>query len=112
MANVAPVPATPDRLGGELARVPGHRAAVTRPSLEGPLVDGRPRRYGPRMATALGRVFRRSHLGTEADRATFRTLHEASLASPALREGLTGASAERSIRHLRALLGAPAVALT
>ena len=56
--------------------------------------------------------FRRSHLGTEADRATFRTLHEASLAGPALREGLTEASAERSIRHLRSLLGAPAVALT
>ena len=63
------------------------------------------------MATALGRVFRRSHLGTEADRATFRTLHEASLAGPPLREGLTEASAERSIRHLRSLLGAPAVAL-
>ena len=58
------------------------------------------------------RVFRRGHLGTESDRATFRTLHTASLASPALREGLTVASAERSIRHLRALLGTPAVALT
>ncbi|MDP3969990.1 MAG: histidine kinase [Nocardioides sp.] len=54
----------------------------------------------------------RSHLGTEADRATFRTLHTASLASPALRGGLDRASAERSIRHLRSLLGAPAVALT
>ena len=58
------------------------------------------------------RVFRRGHLGTESDRATFRTLHTANLASPALREGLTVASAERSIRHLRALLGTPAVALT
>ncbi|MBD8870941.1 sensor histidine kinase [Nocardioides donggukensis] len=55
---------------------------------------------------------RRRHLGTEADRATFRTLHTASLASPALREGLTVTSAERSIRHLRTLLGTPAVALT
>jgi len=63
------------------------------------------------MATAMGWVFRRSHLGTEADRATFRTLHTASLASPALREGLTEASADRSVRHLRTLLGAPAVAL-
>src|SRR5690349_10625320 len=63
------------------------------------------------MATTLGRIFRRSHLGTESDRATFRTLHEASLAGPALREGLTEASAERSIRHLRSLLGAPVVAL-
>ncbi|WP_067438683.1 sensor histidine kinase [Nocardioides jensenii] len=56
--------------------------------------------------------WRRTHLGTEADRATFRTLHTASLASPALREGLTSASAERSIKHLRTLLGAPALAIT
>ena len=56
--------------------------------------------------------WRRTHLGTEADRATFRTLHTASLASPALRGGLTQDSAERSIRHLRTLLGASAVALT
>lgn len=57
-------------------------------------------------------LFRRAHLGTEADRATFRTLHTASLASPALRAGLTQNSAERSIKHLRHLLGAPGVALT
>ncbi len=56
--------------------------------------------------------WRRTHLGTEADRATFRTLHTASLASPALRGGLTQDSAERSIRHLRTLLGTSAVALT
>jgi two-component system LytT family sensor kinase len=55
---------------------------------------------------------RRRHLGTEADRTTFRTLHNASLASPALRAGLTRASAERSAGHLRTLLGAPAIALT
>ncbi len=55
---------------------------------------------------------RRGHLGTEADRTTFRTLHTASLAGPALRLGLTEASAERAIRHIHALLGAPAVALT
>ncbi|WP_028659782.1 sensor histidine kinase [Nocardioides insulae] len=61
---------------------------------------------------ALRRPWRRTHLGSEADRATFRTLHTASLASPALREGLTVESAERSIRHLRTLLGTPAVALT
>jgi two-component system LytT family sensor kinase len=54
----------------------------------------------------------RGHLGTEADRTTFRTLHTASLAGPALRLGLTEASAERAIRHIHALLGAPAVALT
>jgi two-component system LytT family sensor kinase len=55
---------------------------------------------------------RRRHLGTEADRATFRTLHTAALATPALRAGLTEASAQRSVRHLRSLLAAPAVALT
>ena len=55
---------------------------------------------------------RTGQLGSEADRATFRTLHTASLASPALREGLTPDSAERSVRHLRALLGTAAVALT
>lgn len=55
---------------------------------------------------------RRGHLGSEADRATFRTLHTASLAAPALREGLSATSAERAIRHLRTLLGTPALALT
>ena len=58
------------------------------------------------------RVWRRTHLGSEADRATFRTLHTASLASPALREGLTRTSAERAVRHLRDLLGTPALAVT
>ncbi|WP_432476270.1 sensor histidine kinase [Nocardioides sp. GXQ0305] len=58
------------------------------------------------------RPWRRNRLGSEADRATFRTLHTASLASPALREGLTADSADRSIRHLRALLGTPAAALS
>ena len=55
--------------------------------------------------------WRRTSLGGEADRAAFRALHNASLASPALREGLTSASAERSVRHLRALLGTPAAGL-
>jgi two-component system LytT family sensor kinase len=54
----------------------------------------------------------RGDLGTPAERATFATLHTASLASPPLRGGLTEASAEKSIRYLRTLLGAPAVALT
>src|ERR671912_881300 len=55
--------------------------------------------------------WRRTSLGGEADRAAFRALHNASLASPALREGLTSSSAERSVRHLRALLGTPAAGL-
>ncbi|WP_232680911.1 sensor histidine kinase [Nocardioides sp. R-C-SC26] len=58
------------------------------------------------------RGWRRRALGTEADRATFRTLHQASLASPALREGLTTESSERAARHLRALLGTPSLAIT
>jgi len=61
----------------------------------------------------LGWIWRhRRDLGTPADRATFATLHTASLAAPALRAGLTPVSAERAVRHLRTLLGAPAVALT
>lgn len=58
------------------------------------------------------RWWRRRRLGSDADLATFRTLHTASLASPALRSGLTPESAERSLRHLRQLLGTPVVALT
>jgi two-component system LytT family sensor kinase len=57
-------------------------------------------------------LLRRDQLGSQADRATFRTLHTASLASPPLRGGLTAMAAERSLRYLRALLGAPAVAMT
>jgi two-component system LytT family sensor kinase len=63
----------------------------------------------PRIGQQLGW---RRHLGTEADRTTFRTLHTASLTTPALRAGLTKASAEKAVRHLRSLLGAPAIALT
>ena len=55
---------------------------------------------------------RPGHLGSESDRATFRTLHTASLAAPPLRAGLTEASATRAVRFLRELLGAPALALT
>ena len=58
------------------------------------------------------RVLRRRELGTDADRATFATLHTASLAAPALREGLTDEAAQRSAKHLRALLGSRGVALT
>jgi two-component system LytT family sensor kinase len=55
---------------------------------------------------------RPGHLGSEADRATFRTLHTASLMTGTLRGGLSADSAERSVRHLRSLLSAPAVAVT
>lgn len=49
---------------------------------------------------------------TVEERAAFEALHTASLAAPPLRMGLTGSSASRSAKHLRALLGAPALALT
>lgn len=60
----------------------------------------------------LVRLNRRRHFGTPADQATFRTLHTAALASRPLRTGLHPASAERSVRQLRTLLGTDAVALT
>ena len=62
--------------------------------------------------SSWGALWRRGHLGTEADRATYRTLHTALLASPPLRMGLTPTAAERSLKHLRSLLGAAAVAMT
>jgi two-component system, LytTR family, sensor kinase len=58
------------------------------------------------------RVRRYPDLGTDAERATFDTLHTASLAAPPLREGLTPMGARRAVKHLRALLGTSAVALT
>ncbi|WP_262850014.1 sensor histidine kinase [Mumia quercus] len=54
----------------------------------------------------------RRSLGSAEDRATYETLHTASLAAPALRRGLDEDSAEKAIKHLRALLGVPSVALT
>ena len=64
-------------------------------------------------AAVLWRLLRsRRDLGSPADRATFETLHTASLAAPPLRTGLTGEGARKSARHLRTLLGSAAVALT
>ncbi|MFC4113873.1 histidine kinase [Nonomuraea zeae] len=62
----------------------------------------------------LWRVLRgRRELGTSpAERATFETLHTASLAGPPLRAGLTADGAERASKHLRALLGSAALAIT
>jgi two-component system LytT family sensor kinase len=54
----------------------------------------------------------RPAFGTVAERATYAALHEASLAAPPLREGLTADAAARSARHLRTLLGSTAVSLT
>jgi two-component system LytT family sensor kinase len=65
-------------------------------------------------AAAAGLVWTvrgRRGFGTPADRAAFATLHEASLAAPPLRDGLNPESARRAARHLRALLGTPALAV-
>jgi two-component system LytT family sensor kinase len=51
------------------------------------------------------------HLGTPAERATYETLHTASLAAPALRSGLTEHSAERAAPYLRRLLATQGVVL-
>ncbi|MFF3669234.1 sensor histidine kinase [Microtetraspora malaysiensis] len=65
-------------------------------------------------SVVLWRVLRgRSELGSSpAERATFETLHTASLAAPPLRAGLTQAGALKASRHLRELLGSPAIAVT
>ncbi len=54
----------------------------------------------------------RRAFGSVAEIATHAALHEASLAAPALRSGLTEQAAARSAGHLRTLLGSAAVALT
>ncbi len=55
---------------------------------------------------------RRRSLGTAADRATYATLHTASLAAPSLRRGLDAESASQALPHVRALLGSPTAAIT
>ncbi|MEU7412989.1 histidine kinase [Streptomyces sp. NPDC042638] len=50
--------------------------------------------------------------GTPVERATFRTLHTASLAAPPLRAGLTADAARKAVRRLRPLFGTAALALT
>ena len=52
-----------------------------------------------------------SDLGSDAEQAGFRALHEASLAAPHLRGGLDAPDVERAARHLRSLLGSAAVAI-
>ncbi|MFJ1709429.1 sensor histidine kinase [Kitasatospora sp. NPDC088346] len=51
-------------------------------------------------------------LGTPVERATFHTLHTASLAAPPLRAGLTEDTARKATRQLRPLLGTEALCLT
>lgn len=55
---------------------------------------------------------RRRSLGSPEDRATYETLHTASLTAPALRMGLGPDSAAKSLPHVRALLGTRTVGIT
>lgn len=50
-------------------------------------------------------------LGSDAEQATLRALHQASLAAPHLRAGLAGPDVVKAARHLRVLLGSTAVAI-
>ncbi|WP_435600829.1 histidine kinase [Streptomyces sp. C10-9-1] len=64
-------------------------------------------------ASAARRGGRRDlDLGTPVERATFHTLHTASLAAPPLRAGLTEETARKAVRRLRSLLGTEALCLT
>ncbi|MFF3492270.1 sensor histidine kinase [Streptomyces sp. NPDC002795] len=73
-----------------------------------PLLLGAGFLLGRRTAHPAGR----SDVGTPVERATFETLHTASLAAPALRAGLTEDTARKSARRLRTLLGTDALAVT
>jgi two-component system, LytTR family, sensor kinase len=53
----------------------------------------------------------RRDLGTSADSTIFDRLHTAAMAAPPLRGGLNADGARKAAKHLRALLGTPAVAL-
>ncbi len=50
-------------------------------------------------------------LGSDAEQAAYRALHEAGLAATHLRGGLAGGDIDRAARHLRSLLGSATVAL-
>jgi two-component system, LytTR family, sensor kinase len=64
------------------------------------------------LALALARAERRRReFGSPVDRATYDTLHTASLASQHLRDGLTPQGASKAAKYLRAMLGTQAIAL-
>ncbi|MGO4490413.1 sensor histidine kinase [Microbacterium sp. 2RAF4] len=50
-------------------------------------------------------------LGSDAEQAALTVLHQASLAAPHLRAGLSGPDVVKAARHLRVLLGSAAVAI-
>ncbi|GAB3549073.1 histidine kinase [Arthrobacter tumbae] len=66
------------------------------------------------VVAVLGFRFSRSYrdLGSDADRATYATLHTVALASEHLRTGLTPGGASKAARHLRGLLRSQALLVT
>ncbi|MFJ6279368.1 sensor histidine kinase [Arthrobacter subterraneus] len=66
------------------------------------------------VVAVLGFRFSRSYrdLGSDADRATYATLHTVALASEHLRTGLTPSGASKAARHLRGLLRCQALLMT
>lgn len=66
------------------------------------------------VVVGVGLIVLRSfrELGTDAERATYRTLHAASRAGQHLRTGLNPAGAAKASRQLRTLLGSDALAIT
>jgi two-component system LytT family sensor kinase len=61
---------------------------------------------------AVVRLRARRGIATATQRATHAVLHTAGLAAEPLRSGLSGASAGKAARHLRALVGAAGLAVT
>ncbi|MBG6190394.1 two-component system LytT family sensor kinase [Arthrobacter sp. CAN_A212] len=66
------------------------------------------------VVAGLGFKLSRSYrdLGSDADRATYATLHTAALASEHLRAGLTAAGASKASKHLRSLLRCDTLLMT
>jgi len=60
---------------------------------------------------AVVRLRARRGIATATQRATYEVLHAAGLAAEPLRGGLTAATAAKAVRPLRALVGAPGLAL-
>ncbi|GAA1498609.1 sensor histidine kinase [Paeniglutamicibacter kerguelensis] len=69
---------------------------------------------GAALVGYLGFKIARSNrdLGTDADKATFETLHQVSVAAPHLAQGLTPEGAAKAGKHLRALLACQALVIT
>ncbi len=64
------------------------------------------------LAAVVVRLVRRRRFVSSEDRATYETLHTATLAARSLRDGLTPEGAAKATRHLRSMLGSASVAIT